>query len=275
MFKVSMAVKRKPVRQAKLSGFPTNVNYQSSLRWLVSGLVLIGLIFLVIKLVSAWSQLWPVKQIVIEGEPRYLQREVIVEFVKQQSIPGMLAIDLNQLQKAAKKIDWVKAVEIKKIWPDKLVFNIQEHHPVVFLGDSILTQQGSRISVDESNQEFNQLPLFDFKSKVQMTDAKYLTLWNSFKQIKREFELLSLTPEKLLVDELSNWVLYFSNGLEINLGRKNHHERIDRLVNSYTKIKNKNQLKKIDLRYHNGLAIQWLDNPREDLTANLFARKES
>jgi cell division protein FtsQ len=281
MFKINMAVRKKIKNKNKTSFFSRDIKFGNDMVAKLKLSVFIKFIFIVVlaisavKLSSLWTELWPVKQVIVEGDSNYLQKNTLMEFVRNQNVVGMLAINLNDLQREAVKIDWIKAIEIKKVWPDKLVFIIQEHTPVAFMGSHVLTESGNVINVENSDMEFEHLPYLEFETDSLLTTTEYKNIWNNFNEISRDFSSLNLNPNKLIVDKLSNWEVYFDNGLQINLGRKNHYERVTRLIQSYPVIQNKKQLKRIDLRYHNGLAIQWWNNTDKELAANLFAKKES
>ena len=120
------------------------------MRALSVGLLMVGLVFIIFQADVLWKNIWPVKKVILQGENQYLQAADIVNFVNSQSVKGMLAIDLEQLQKNASKIGWVQSVEVRKVWPDQLVFVVNEHHPVARFGKFVLTAAGTKI--EQGNQ---------------------------------------------------------------------------------------------------------------------------
>lgn len=254
--KNQMAVKNKNKAAVDLSLPKASKN---TIRIFLLVVVAAVIIFLMNRSSQLWKDIWPVKHVMLQGDTQYLVEADIIEFINQFPVKGMLSIDLETMQKSAKKIDWIKTVEIRKVWPETLIFNVTEHQPVAKIGDYILTQQGTRIKKDERIELFASLPkiIMDFEGDVETNE--YINIWRDFKQIKRQFELLSLELANLRVDRVKNWHLEFINGLRMNLGRKNHIQRVDRLVKVYSTIENKQYIRSIDLRYHNGVAVEWTE----------------
>ncbi|TQV75284.1 FtsQ-type POTRA domain-containing protein [Aliikangiella marina] len=220
--------------------------------------VLLGLGFAVYQGTQAYHDIWPVKQVMVENDLRYVKESDLAKFVMSQDVKGMLAIDIKQLQSKAVEIDWVKGVEVRKVWPDQLLFSVSELQPVAVVDGGILTREGTKIAKDDREWLFSSLPNLSIASTDKVTNQDYLKVWQEFKQIKRQLELLALNLDALKVDEVKNWHLSFDNGLQMNLGRKDRAERIARLVKVYASIKEVKRIKNIDLRYHNGISVEWL-----------------
>jgi len=153
-----MAIKNKSKLKAWAWKFEWSLKSKALLRTLAVSLMLCGIVYLGIMSFEAWRQVWPVNKIVLQSDARFLQQQDLVKFMQQQLVKGMLAIDLQELQVAAKKINWVKNVEIRKVWPDQLIFIIDEHQPVARFDDFILTQQGTQITQQERMEGLMDLP---------------------------------------------------------------------------------------------------------------------
>lgn len=254
-----MAVKKKQPQQRNfefsMPRAPKALLRISSVIVLMLGIGYVGWLGL-----SSWQNVWPVKQVLLQGETIYLQDKDIADFVRQQPQQGMLAIELEEMQRAASQLDWVDKVEIRKVWPEQLIFNVVEHRPAVRIGDKVLTEKGTLIAQGSQQELFIDLPqlLFEEEAKLsKSTIESYQKIWQEFKQIKNEFESLSLNLVSLRIDKVNNWKLTFASELEMNLGRKDRMQRVERLSKVYSAINDKPLLKSIDLRYHNGLAVEW------------------
>ncbi len=228
------------------------------LKWLILITFSCGLIYLISVGSETWQRLWPVEKLVLQGDTKFVKHQDLIEFMQQHSTKGMLALDLQQLQKEAKANHWIKELEIRKVWPGQLSFLVQEHIPVAIFDNVALTLQGTEVEIIDEHDALSQLPIINHVNYSSVSIDKKMFIWNDFKKMKRQFELLDLVLENLTIDEINNWHLKFSQGLELNLGRINRLERIERLVNIFSEIENNQQIKKIDLRYHNGLAVEWL-----------------
>ncbi|TQV89836.1 cell division protein FtsQ/DivIB [Aliikangiella coralliicola] len=263
MTKKKMAIKNKSKIKQFRFNFDGVQKAKSVGRILFAAASVVCIVFLGNKIVGVYEGVWPVREVVLENEPRYFQKNALIEFVRQQPVQGMLAIDLSEIQRQAKRLDWIKNIEVRKVWPDKLIFTVEEHQPVAMFDNQVLTQQGGMIKNDTRSSWSVELPQISLQHKDEEQAEKandekfYMAVWREYKQVKRQFELLNLETDLLQVDQLKNWQLSFTNGLQINLGRKEREERVARLLQVYGEIKDKQKIKKIDLRYLNGLAIEW------------------
>jgi len=221
-------------------------------------LTLLALMGILLQLgYSSWQQTWPVKNILLEGNYHYLNKQELVALVNDKSSGGMLSIDLQKLQADAKLLDWIDRVEIRKVWPDTLLFLVQEHQPVVRIDELILTQKGTLIEKNKPHAGLSELPHITTSQHATIGEQNYPQIWQEFKQIRRKLELLELNVERLEIDQLRNWRLLANSGVLVNLGRKERLSRVDKLVLVYSDIADKTAIESIDLRYHNGLAVKW------------------
>ena len=255
MAKKKMAVKKQS-EQRKLNLEFARVG-KASFRFIFVAGLFVSSVWIAVKGVDWYADVWPVKQVSLENESQYFSKQELVQFLNQNQIKGMWAIDLEELQLKVKDIDWVKKVEIRKIWPDHLSFYIEEHQPVARFGKYVLTQAGTKIAQGTKAQMLDSLPKIELENANEKSAQSYSKIWQEYKTIRRQFELLDLKLSKLEVDQINNWLLRFESGIGINLGRKEHLERVEKLVQVYNSIENRKELKSIDLRYHNGFAVEW------------------
>lgn len=260
--KLAMAVKKKPKSGSKRWPVKLPQMKVKKLGGLSRLLIMLSGIFGIVYLSSVgtqvWHTVWPVKQVVLSNQTEYVKQQDLVKFIQQQSIKGMLAIDLQKLQEEAKKINWVKSVEVRKVWPDKLIFSIEESIPLVRFNDFVLTQQGHFIKPEKKDLKLDFLARVKYvDDSKNMSEHEATFIWKEFKTMKRKLEVVKLELENLNIDQSKNWHLMLANGVELNLGRQQRLERVERLIEVYSLIENKQQISKIDLRYHNGLAVKW------------------
>ena len=229
-----MAIKKQP-KQRKLNFEFARAGKASFRLVLVAGLF-VSSVWVAVKGIDWYAAVWPVKQVSLENDSRYFSQQELIQFLNQNQIKGMWAIDLDELQQSVKQIDWVKNVEIRKIWPDHLSFYIEEHQPVARFGEYVLTQAGTKIAQGQKAQILAFLPKIELEDADQTSAQSYSKIWQEYKTIRRQFELLDLKLSKLEVDQINNWLLHFESGIGINLGRKEHLERVDKLVQVYNSI---------------------------------------
>ena len=221
------------------------------------GLVALGvLIFIGMQGHSLYKTMWPVKKIAIQNEVQFIDKSELSTLISEQVEEGMWAIDLELLQQKLKNVNWVKNIEIRKVWPDQLILIVEEHQPAVRFGSEILTHSGTKVSIVKEQEWMKTLPVVEMNKANEKSAQDLKSVWSEYRLIKRQFELVQLNLDLLKIDEINNWNLYFESGLTVNLGRKHHKDRVERLVSVFDEIESKNLINQIDLRYSNGFAVE-------------------
>ncbi len=215
--------------------------------------LLFGVIFVSSKL-HFLPEIMPVKKIIINSELNQVNEKQIANIVMKHR-NGMLAIDLKELQKDVIKTPWVKSVNIRKIWPDTLSFDIEEYQAIAKVNKYYLTQVGSLIkSYNKINDDL--LIHINIEDMDNRNADSLLSLVDKLQVIKNELQKQQLMIEHLTIAKNDNWSLAIENGFLIKIGRKKQFERINQFVQVYSSIENNNRLESIDLRYSNGLAVK-------------------
>jgi cell division protein FtsQ len=65
--------------------------------------------------------------------------------------------------------------------------------------------------------------------------------------------------QKIRVDARRSWTIFMASGLELRLGREDEHLRLQRFVDVFGEYfqPKLEQIKYVDMRYTNGLAVAW------------------
>lgn len=264
-----MAVKNKVKNSVKLdsaySNFSRFFNFRIITKVMSVLIVFASVSYMGLYGINQWSKIWPVKKVILKGDNFFLNQQDIVELVKQNSVNGMLTIDINYLQWLVKNNEWVNSVNVRKLWPDTLVFNIQEHQPVVRFNEFVLTQQGTRIELTDGLSEIKHLDKIELVGINQLTKGDDFLIWKEFELMKQEFNLIGLTLVQLNVDSIRSWSLLFKNKMQVIIGKKERRKKLKQLNDVYAFIENRHKIKKIDLRYHNGFSVEWIKNDKLQL----------
>ncbi|MGX5202583.1 cell division protein FtsQ/DivIB [Aliikangiella sp. IMCC44632] len=259
MARAKMAVRKKRSEKKSLS-----FDFSGRVKQIGRVLVRYSLLALIVGGVYSgqriWQQVWPVENLVLQGDVQNLNEAKLVELVADLEVKGMLAIDLESLRNQLEELAWVQHVEVKKVWPNSIVVAVREHQPVAIFNNAILTASHTQIEVSEAQAKLFNLPRIEVKKQKTIDTETLVKIWTEFKQIKTSLELISLELVSVEIDLVNNWHLHFSRDLVMNLGRKDREARIARLVEVYRAIENKDAISSIDLRYHNGIAVQWAEN---------------
>ncbi len=197
---------------------------------------------------------WPViEHVNISGEVDAVDREALKAIIRNHSAGGFLRVQMDQLEEALEKLTWVHQASVQRYWPSTLSVKILQHSPIARWGDTGLMNAYGNLFFPTDVESFQNLPML-YGEEVRAKDLAR-TFENSMQQLKP----LGLQLRGLFEDERQSKHLVLSDGLIISIGDGEVSEKINRFITAYeqylaTKI---TEVKKVDLRYTNGLAIEW------------------
>lgn len=216
----------------------------------------------VVKTPGVLSNIWPIEKIAIVGEVEHLQQSQLARILLAKEFSGMLSVDLQQLRSQVIQLPWIKDVQIRKVWPDTLSFSVEEYQPIAQINQSYLTDEG--VLIERGDYITSQPVLILEIDKVQMEkEPDLLYMLEKLQQIRVELAKHHLDIERLKVNESNSWLIQIENKFLIKVGRKQQLARIEKLIQVYAAIENKNELESIDLRYSNGLAVKFANKLSE------------
>jgi len=195
---------------------------------------------------------WKVTEISINNDLKQVEASSIAKILNREEYAYLLEIDVTKLQNEIKKLNWVKQVEIRKKWPNTIEVLIEEYLPIARINKKLLVDSGVLIGANNL-KEMNELPLLNFKTKRSNTE--YLEIVKRYKSIQKSFMSIGIIVDSLDISESLAWTINTSNKIKIKIGRKQHVQRVNRLISTLHFIEIFETVKTIDLRYNNGYAV--------------------
>jgi len=197
---------------------------------------------------------WPAIEFVnIDGAVEKVDHDALKNIVRTQIAGGFLHVDMGQLENELKKLTWVHQVSVQRYWPDTLSINLVQHHPIARWGELGLMNMYGDLFFPNDIKDYQNLPML-YGENVR---AKELA--RTFEDSMQQLKPLNLKLRGLFEDERQSKHLVLSDGLVISIGDGDVSEKIQRFITAYNQYlaKNLNEVKKVDLRYTNGLAVEW------------------
>ncbi|MGB2359790.1 MAG: cell division protein FtsQ/DivIB [Porticoccaceae bacterium] len=206
----------------------------------------------------------PLTQVMVGGDFNYMQRQDLAQLVSAEMEGGFLTVDLNHLREVLQDHAWVDHVSIRRQWPSTLRVEVIEQVPIARWGEEgFLNRLGVELSIAD-NSTLQSLPVLraDYGTSAEMMQHYQLLT-----------ELLLPTGLKLIEmqrDHMGAWRVLTDKGVELVLGREQIGEKIKRLALVWESGLNQQvkEIKTIDLRYPNGLAVAWRDGTLADADWN-------
>jgi cell division protein FtsQ len=199
----------------------------------------------------------PVKQVTVTGQFRHLD----VGDIQQRAMPYMdrdfFSVNLALIEKAIGNMPWVYEVSVRRVWPETIEIHIIEQEAVAQWGEQALLNPYGEIFEPATEQRPAGLPM------IHGPESRRHDLIKSFLDIHSQLKSIGLLLNSLIEDRRGSWVVGLNNGLKLSLGQREQRSRLRHFIQAYPGLiaARKDQVKSIDLRYSNGLAIAWEQQP--------------
>lgn len=196
--------------------------------------------------------LLPVRLIAIEGELHHHSSRLLQQTLSERLNGGILTADLLDLKAATEELAWVARASLRRVWPDRLVVEVEEHRPIArWNADGLVTAEGvvfrPRVGTIPAG-----LP------RLMGEDARAPEAVERYLRWRDELMLAGHLIETLAVDARGDWRLRLIMGTELRLGTARVEERLARFIANAPQLEFAAGLPQVvDLRYSNGFAVQW------------------
>ena len=202
-------------------------------------------------LLSAPLQL---REVTVLGRLAHADREKIA-VAARHALEGrtFLMADLDEVRLTLERVPWVRRVEVRRLWPDRLEVALEEHVALARWGEAeLVNTYGERFAASTPAR----LPLF---SGPEGSEAQVARRYRRFTELLAP---ISEAPQRVTLTSRHAWQVQLTNGLHLELGRDLPEEpaerRLERFVTSFpqTLARLQRQYEYVDLRYPHGFALR-------------------
>jgi cell division protein FtsQ len=206
------------------------------------------------------SPLFPLREVELRGELAHTTGSEVEQAMRGRIEGNFFAVDLAQSRSALEQLPWVRRVQVRRVWPDRLEVTLEEHVPLARWGElGLVNVQGERFA---ARGEVG-LPLFagPAGSEAEVT-RRYRRFAELLAPLGSPLEALILSPRHA-------WQARLAGGLTLELGRDTPSDpverRLERFVSVHPPTLGRMQRKPtpegvanvyVDLRYPNGFALR-------------------
>jgi cell division protein FtsQ len=195
---------------------------------------------------------FPIKEVKLLGINRSDHTE-IQRLVTPLVNKGFFSVELETIRDRLLQLPWISQASVRKVWPDHVVIRVSERAPAARWNDGTLLSISGEIFNPNRDSYPKNLPhlLGPEGEQINML-SHYTKISNLLKPLHLKVARLELTPNLV-------WGMTLDNGIKVNVGYKDVLTRINHFVKVYPKIVAPRvaQIEAVDLRYQNGLAVQW------------------
>lgn len=200
----------------------------------------------------------PIARVGVDGPISDANRQSIQQHLTPFVQTRFFSVDLVAIQHELEALPLVASAHVQRVWPDKLEVALQMEIPIARWGDgALLNNQGNAFSLKDLTP-YQQLPQL---RGPERDEQKVMEQYHALSQLLRPH---GLSIAELDLHERGSWFLTTAAnargpGIELYLGGDQLVEKMQRFLSLYEKTL-KGQIaniKSIDLRYANGLAVAW------------------
>ena len=161
--------------------------------------------------------------------------------------------DLEKIRDQALQLSWVDRVVVSRAWPNTIRVRVMPRHAIARWGTGRLLSDSGEVYTEVQVKDHTKLPILHgplSQSKMMM---------RRYNEINQLFLPANLRLKDLYLTERMTWFMQFDSGLRIIVDQDQTMSKLQRL--SYlaeTDLKPVwSKISAIDLRYRNGISIQW------------------
>lgn len=221
------------------------------LLWLASllnGLAVLLFLYAALLLL-VHSPLFPVRQIKVEGRLAHVSREQLQYIVKHELKGTFFTLNLQRTRQAFEKLPWVRQVQLRRRWPDRVDVRIEEHVALARWGSvGLINTLGERFDAASNDV----LPV------LEGPDGSEADLAKGYLSYKALLAPIDSTPSRVWLSARRAWRVELDKKLTIELGRDDAELRLKKFVAAYphTLAVINRPVDYVDLRYPNGFAVR-------------------
>ncbi len=198
---------------------------------------------------------FPVRRMSFEGEFRNVDEKALVAAVMGRVRGNFLLVDLDAVRAQAKSVPWVYDVSVRREWPDGVHIRFVEQEIVARWGKAgWVNAQGDAVDLQGGTGPEG-LP------RLEGPDGTQKRVLEHYRKLDALLAPAGLHLAALMLTPRHSWNLTLDNGVTLALGRETPEPKVERLARLYplTLAAMPGKAKRIDLRYANGFAVEWVN----------------
>lgn len=219
---------------------------------LAAGLAAAAFVFMALQLLLR-SPLFALREVTVLGRLEHTVRADLERALRAAISGNFFAADLGAVRAGLEALPWVRRVNVRRVWPDRLEVLLEEHVALARWGDAgLVNTHGERFDARTTAP----LPLL---AGPAGTEAEVTRRYRRFAELLAP---LGEAPARVTLSERHAWQLRLEGGLHLELGRDLADEPVERRLARfvaaypYTLARLQRRHDYVDLRYANGFALR-------------------
>ena len=218
-------------------------------------------------LVAAMAVMWLARQpffairsISVDGDVARNSVSTIRANAAPKLAGNFMTMDLGAVRRAFESVPWVRLAVVRRVWPNRLRVQLEEHRPVAIWGteggaEKLVNSFGEVFEANVGDVEDDALPTLDGPDG---SSAHMLTMLD---KLGMTFAPLETRVDSLALSSRGSWQATLDGGAVIEIGRGSDDDvlgRTARFVSTIRQVTSRYQrpLEYADLRHPDGYAVR-------------------
>ncbi|MGE4315109.1 cell division protein FtsQ/DivIB [Acinetobacter sp.] len=218
-------------------------------------LMLVALVVLAVGIYGLYGVMTDarVAKLSVVGTRSEAENRQVMTYVAPKVTENYFTSDLEKIRDQALELSWVDRVVVSRAWPNSIRVRVMPRHAIARWGTGRLLSDSGDIFTEVVPQNNQKLPLLHgpaSQSKMMM---------RRYNEINQLFLPVNIRLKELYLTERMTWFMQFDSGLRIIVDQDQTMGKLQRLSHlAQSDLKPVwAKISSVDLRYRNGMAIQW------------------
>lgn len=215
---------------------------------LLYGLAIVAIMYMVL-IVAIHLPIFPVREVKVLGDLSHVTRNQIETVVRSELKGNFFTLSLDGSRGAFEKLPWVRRVNVRRHWPDRLEVTLEEHVALARWGDDGLVNTFGELFEAASDAR---LPVFTGPKEASHDVA------SNFGRFEQLLAPIGKRVAEVNLSARRAWRLRLADGMTLELGREQVVARLERFAGAYASsvAQMREPPAEVDLRYPNGFAVR-------------------
>ncbi|KQW38357.1 cell division protein FtsQ/DivIB [Rhizobacter sp. Root404] len=214
---------------------------------------------------AAHRPVFAVRSIRVDGDLAHNSALTIRANAAPKLAGNFFTMDLAAGRRAFESVPWVRQAVVRRVWPNRLSVQLEEHKPAAFwigganadeASDKMVNTHGEVFEANLGDVEDDALPT------LRGPDGSSARMLKMIGRLQPEFAAMDARIETLELSGRGSWKVELDTGAEVELGRGSEDEVIARtrsFIATLPEVRNRyaqHPLLYADLRHNDGYAVR-------------------
>jgi len=198
---------------------------------------------------------FPLRNVILNTAPQNVAVDQVLQVLRTEVQGNLITVDIDRLRRSLEQLPWVRSVNIRREFPDRLAVRLEEHQVLARWNESGLVNRRGEVFAADYEQV---LPSFIGP------EGESSEVTQRYAEFSQQLGALDLHANQLVLSPRHAWQIRLSNGMVLELGREDVQQRLERFVTVYPyslQAEDKGQVAEgrvayVDLRYRNGFSVR-------------------